>query len=260
MPTELENILNSITALKERHPNVPVARLVTAYAEPHGVVYCSDKDLSIMLADAVAFGKCQLKSLEADLYSRDAVVDSFNMFCDELFYDIESLTKEREGVAYNRYKHTIRGCPFIDMSQEMPMEEFIKFLPCEFADICIECYSFGKYTVINHVTSFPNNEDYRHFLMYCINKSDNLCEFKMHITSKLPEYYELFRDVDSLIDTEGIVLVFDSVSGTVRADIYAERVLFGISVNKPEKKLEILDRHHAVEMFHELYQRCEKQV
>lgn len=178
------------------------------------------------------------------------------------------LTREHEQTAYERFKALERSEKlYFPLEERVPWYDFM----CRFQDqYCtlegLFASDFEGYYVINHVSRFYNHMPQKYVPMYVIGKAGDGYVCSVTNSYKLPDALELFEfitegwclyrsNVDALNAGEWYALVFDQ-EGLVRPWTYSSRVNFGMAVRPDKHEYEIYDQHQAVEIFHELFAKC----
>lgn len=260
MDTRLE-ILELLKKEFEREGDVSFGRYVSYVTSIDDLTYMSDENVK--------------KLLEKDIRVRSGkrwgklTPDSSN--CEFSEDEHHQLTRQKEQIAYERYKAKVKGKLFFQLEEVLPYSEFLgRFnnIYCRQEDL--DCRR--DITVINHNSDFYDDVPHRYVPMYVCARKGNDYTFIDTNSNKIPDAYELFTFVSSgeclycsrkwgklpskrIEADEWFALVFDS-EGNVRARSYYKWAHFGMAVRPDKKEVEFYDANQAIEIFHELFGKC----
>lgn len=259
-----KEVLESLKKEFELDKDVSFGSYVTYVTSIDDLAYMPDEEVKWLIDENVSlfmgrqYGKIVPGSCNWELYT-----DRFHQ-----------LTREKEQIAYERYKTIVKDKIFFQLEEMLYFHDFLE----RFTD-GYHNHQYLKYEqgimAINHNSNFYDVIPYRYVPMYVCARKGNDYTFIETNSLKIPDAYELFTFVSSgyclhycftngmrqeSVDVEAdewFALVFNT-EGNCRATSYYKWVHFGMAVRPDKKEVEFYDANQAIRIFHELFGKCKK--
>lgn len=263
MDTRLE-VLKSIEKVLELDKDVRLGLYLSYVASADDLDYITDEEFKRLVDD----------DLHIPTIHKMFKVKPGDINCDINVPEIYDLTKENELIAYGRYKDSRKL--YFPITEKLLWYEFLQRFPDVYNNVCE--YSeedFEGWSVINHVTQFYGDLPHRYVPMWVVTRKGDKYTCLVTNSYKIPDAFELFEFIrcrhclhysriinqkqeSFLLEAdEYYALVFDYES-SVRSLVYPSKVYFGMAVRPDSKEYEIYEPIQAVEVFHEMFVKCDE--
>ena len=263
MDTRLE-VLKSIEKVLELDKDVRLGLYLSYVTSADDLNYITDEEFKRLVDDDI---RLPTMHHEVGLNPGDKNIDCFAP-------KTYSLTKENERIAYERYKAS--KDLYFPPTEKLSWYDFLQRFPDVYNNMC--GYSeedFDGWSVINHVTQFYGDLPHRYVPMWVVARKGDKYTCLVTNSYKIPDAFELFEFIrcrhclhysriinqkqeSLMLETdEYYALVFDYES-SVRSLVYPSKVYFGMAVRPDKKEYEIYEPIQAVEVFHEMFVKCDE--